>query len=375
MTVESATYISDLNATYPPGTDLKSEGDDHLRLIKSAVKATFPNVTGAVTPTHTELNYVDGVTSGIQAQLNAITSAGGKNLLDNGQMKVWQRSTNTTGADNAYVAADRWKVLSDGITVEQSRVTGEAGYAMRLGLAANNKKIGTLQVIENIDAARLQGKTVTLSARLKAGGANVDDVRMVVLSWTGTADTVTDPVASWNGSGTLPTWDTGWTAENTAANLAVTTDWATYSVTAALDTSAITNVAVLIFTCSTTPTSTDHFDIDWVQLEAGSTATGVEDRPASVDTLRCQRFYRRWQTWRQSGYAGGAAEELYYSIPLDPPMRTTPTCTDQESTHTNISGTVTFSGVNAGMVLVLASADAAGRTYINLSTLTLSADL
>jgi hypothetical protein len=43
---------------------------------------------------------------------------------------------------------------------------------MRLGLAANNKKIGTLQVIENIDAARLQGKTVTLSARLKAGGAN-----------------------------------------------------------------------------------------------------------------------------------------------------------------------------------------------------------
>jgi hypothetical protein len=107
MGLETGTYISALNAANPVTGDNKTEGDDHIRLIKSTILATFPNVTGAVTPTHTELNYVDGVTSGIQAQLNAITSAGGKNLLDNGQMKVWQRSTNTTGADIAYVAADR----------------------------------------------------------------------------------------------------------------------------------------------------------------------------------------------------------------------------------------------------------------------------
>ena len=71
MTIESVTYISDLNATYPAGGDAKSEGDDHIRNIKSAVKATFPNVSGAVLPTHTELNYVDGVTSAIQTQLDA----------------------------------------------------------------------------------------------------------------------------------------------------------------------------------------------------------------------------------------------------------------------------------------------------------------
>ena len=33
-----------------------AQADDHLRLIKSTVKATFPNLTGAVTATHTELN-------------------------------------------------------------------------------------------------------------------------------------------------------------------------------------------------------------------------------------------------------------------------------------------------------------------------------
>lgn len=71
MGLESATYISDLVSTNPVGSDAKSVGDDHIRLIKAAVKATFPNVTGAVTPTHTELNYVDGVTSAIQTQLDA----------------------------------------------------------------------------------------------------------------------------------------------------------------------------------------------------------------------------------------------------------------------------------------------------------------
>ena len=71
MTVETATYISSLNASYPASGDPKSEGDDHIRLVKSTVKATFPNVSGAVTPTHTELNYVAGVTGAVQTQLNA----------------------------------------------------------------------------------------------------------------------------------------------------------------------------------------------------------------------------------------------------------------------------------------------------------------
>lgn len=63
MALETATYISDLNSSNPTSTDPVSQGDDHLRLIKSALKTTFPNVTGAVTATHIELNYVDALTS------------------------------------------------------------------------------------------------------------------------------------------------------------------------------------------------------------------------------------------------------------------------------------------------------------------------
>ena len=71
MALESGTYISDLVTSNPDGADGRNTVDNHLRLVKSTIKNTFPNITGAVTPTHTELNYVDGVTSAIQTQLDA----------------------------------------------------------------------------------------------------------------------------------------------------------------------------------------------------------------------------------------------------------------------------------------------------------------
>ena len=71
MGVETFQYIDDLVSTNPTATDNVSEGDDHIRGIKTTLKNTFPNVTGAITPTETELNYVDGVTSAIQTQLDA----------------------------------------------------------------------------------------------------------------------------------------------------------------------------------------------------------------------------------------------------------------------------------------------------------------
>lgn len=56
-------FISGLVATNPVGaTDPKSQGDDHLRLIKVALKGTFPNLSGAANPTQTELNRLVGVT-------------------------------------------------------------------------------------------------------------------------------------------------------------------------------------------------------------------------------------------------------------------------------------------------------------------------
>ena len=63
MGLESGTYIDSLNSSNPAAGDPVNEGDDHIRLVKSTVKATFPNISGAVTSTHTELNLLDGVTA------------------------------------------------------------------------------------------------------------------------------------------------------------------------------------------------------------------------------------------------------------------------------------------------------------------------
>lgn len=79
MTVETATYINQLDATYPTASDPKSEGDDHLRLIKSTVKATFPNVTGVVTPTQADLNVLAGAGTGAVSGLNVTTQAATNN--------------------------------------------------------------------------------------------------------------------------------------------------------------------------------------------------------------------------------------------------------------------------------------------------------
>ena len=103
MAIETFEFIDDLNAANPTATDNVSEGDDHLRGLKTTLKNTFPNVTGAinateaelnildgvtattaelnlmdgVTATTAELNYVDGVTSSIQTQLNTKLASGG----------------------------------------------------------------------------------------------------------------------------------------------------------------------------------------------------------------------------------------------------------------------------------------------------------
>jgi microcystin-dependent protein len=85
MALESGTYISDLNASNPVSTDALSAADDHLRLIKSTVKATFPSVSGAITATHTEINAVaDGDTA---ATATTLVDADRFIMNDDGTMK------------------------------------------------------------------------------------------------------------------------------------------------------------------------------------------------------------------------------------------------------------------------------------------------
>ena len=54
MSLETGSYIGDLNPANPPGTDPKSQGDDHIRLEKSALRNSFAGFTGAILVTGTD---------------------------------------------------------------------------------------------------------------------------------------------------------------------------------------------------------------------------------------------------------------------------------------------------------------------------------
>ena len=60
MPIETATYISDLVPSNPAGSDPLFTSDDHVRLIKGALKNTFPGITGALTSSTGAMVLTDG---------------------------------------------------------------------------------------------------------------------------------------------------------------------------------------------------------------------------------------------------------------------------------------------------------------------------
>ena len=104
MGLETGTFISDLVSTNPLGSDQKTTADDHLRLIKSVLKASFPSVNGAVNPTPTEFNYLVGVTSGIQGQIAAKGAITGQTWTGSHNFPTQTQGNNSTlAATTSYV--------------------------------------------------------------------------------------------------------------------------------------------------------------------------------------------------------------------------------------------------------------------------------
>ena len=52
MGLESTTYLSGLNSSFPASGDAISQGDDHIKLVKSTLLASFPSVDQAVQCIH-----------------------------------------------------------------------------------------------------------------------------------------------------------------------------------------------------------------------------------------------------------------------------------------------------------------------------------
>lgn len=191
---------------------VRSEANDawiSVAKLDQTLDQFFPIVGGVeVTATGTELNFVDGVTSAIQTQLNAKaplaspaltgtptapTAAVGtnttqvattafvsanlgvtenENRIINGAFDFWQRGTSFTAS--AY-GADRWQNLASGGTVTQSR----QGFTVGDTLGSNNPMYFLRQTVSG----------QTTSAQVAVTGQAIEGVRsyagqtITILGW------------------------------------------------------------------------------------------------------------------------------------------------------------------------------------------------
>lgn len=145
-------YISGLTITNPVGaTDPKSQGDDHIRLIKAALKGTFPNLTGAVTLTQSQLNEA--------ARLSAENVfTGATQTLSSIRPSLRLTQTDATADEG------RWNLeaRSDQLLLETLSDAGSSGTALltavRTGNTATLALVGTTLTLNGInvtDFARL----------------------------------------------------------------------------------------------------------------------------------------------------------------------------------------------------------------------------
>lgn len=183
MPVETGTYIDSLNVLNPVAADGLVDADNHMRLIKSTIKSTFPAIAGAVLPTHTELNFVDGVTSAIQTQLDAkATSASvalkadiaSPTLTGIPAAPTAAPGTNTTQVSTtAFVAAAaalKADLASPTLTgtpaaptapawTDTTQIATTAAVAATVRLVPENAQVGTTYTLVLADA----GKMVSMS--------------------------------------------------------------------------------------------------------------------------------------------------------------------------------------------------------------------
>jgi len=168
MGTETFNYIDSLNTANPTSTDNVSEGDDHIRGIKTTLKNTFPNLDGAVNATDTELNYVDGVTSAIQTQLDAALPLAGGAMTG-------AITTNST-FDTRDVATDGTKL--DGI--ETSADVTDATNVTAAGALMDSEvtNLADVKAFDTTDYATAAQGTTADAALPKAGGTMAGDLTM-----------------------------------------------------------------------------------------------------------------------------------------------------------------------------------------------------
>lgn len=231
---------------------------------------------------------------------NLLQSGLYQQALINGNFDIWQRNTTFTPNDDVYIC-DHWNALVEtngAWTFARDTdvpTGGIAKYSIKCTNVTFNNQCALVQFIENVDAVKLAGRTVSLSFYAKTNSTEIANLRASVLAWNSTADSITsDVISSWASDGTDPTFATNWTKEIAGSNKALTSSWQRFTIEGiSLDTASTANLAVIIWVDDGTIAANDDFYVTGVQLNVGSTALNLISRSFSDELAACERYFQK----------------------------------------------------------------------------------
>ena len=401
-------------------TNLDSLDDllDGTTAIKPNLSEGLWKVGGtAVLPTAAELNFVDGVTSAIQTQLNAKaplaspaltgtptapTAAVGtnttqvattafvsanlgltenENRIINGAFDFWQRGTSSTAA--GLVAADRWNNGPNGGTVTQSRQAFTVGdtlgsnnptYFLRQTVSGQTTSAQYAITVQKIEGVRsYAGQTITVLgwARRSSGtgnmaiegeqgfgtggspSANVDSISVTTVTLTGS-------FAPFAVTMTIPSI-TGKTLGTSGSDSLSLNFWTSGGSTY----NARTNSLGL---------QTIGVDLWGIHIKVGTHTTAATDlykQPeVGPELVRCQRYYWTGLPAQSLNYPSfSISSVMSWPVAFPVNMRTTPTVSSNFTgiTLNNISAPVFDGATPSGGRLLIISTTITGNASLTFA--------
>ena len=348
--------------------------------------------------TAAEFDYMDGVTSNVQTQLDAkLPLAGGtmtgdlvpatpmsnRNMIINGGMQVWQRASGTTTISNGYHTADRilFGEGNDGaytsekhdMSLAELNTTGHR-TALQLDVTTADTTLGSsvyTYYCHRIEAQNLaplrygtaNAKTITLSFWVKSNKTGVyticfrkndGTVYYLIKEYTiDSADTWEQKkitITPTEGSTTLITNSGGEIDNNNGVGLELYfglgygsnyhTTKDTWSTNEDYSTSSAVNWM---------DSTSNNYYVTGIQLELGSSATPFEHRSYGEELIRCMRYFEKETLTSGEGGSGhtliGRTNQHRCNVGFKVTKRAQPSFSDLGPSSGNIyynGGTLSF---------------------------------
>jgi len=274
-----------------------------------------------------------------------------KNLLINGGMNVWQRSTSASVSTDIYSTVDRFATRIRGgavYTISRSTDTPSGqgfGYSLKFDntTADASPTSNDLTVLEQrLEGQNLQhllkgtsgAKAITLSFWIKSNVTGTfiarlyddDNTRSISKSYTiSSANTWEKKTITFDG-------DTTGTLDNdNALSLRVQwwfsagSDFTSGTLQTSWGSADVTRVAPGISNLSSS--TSNELYITGCQLEFGEAATDFQFEPYSVTENKCLRYFEQNSLNISGMFIGGTAELPYVTYDYPTPKRTTVTAT------------------------------------------------